>query len=275
MDEMKLITPEELGKRIETAREQFQKEQRKKGIVIKSRKAFCEGYPLHEGAKEQKEINPNTLKDWESGYRYPPMDAIEHLRQLFGYDYNTFLTVKPPKNGDVARTQATMDIVNATGLSEEGVSVVAGADPYETRFFEMLMLDTNISKMVWEYRQCYKQVQRYAYYMENHEIAQAFETVYRTYGVEVTGALKDFKRRLSALKMADLPIEEKGFAENLLNAFYSERMLAGREHDIATEIHNLIPKFIAESEDIAEREIKQADKTSTAITGKPYPKEYR
>lgn len=92
-----MIEKEELGNKIQENRGK------------ESRKKFSERTGIPE----------DSLKAWERGINYPSLQNCELLKDEFGYDWNTFLSV--PYEKEVAKTQQDADVCKLTGLSETAI----------------------------------------------------------------------------------------------------------------------------------------------------------
>lgn len=256
VETIKLLSKEDLGQKIAAARGKM------------SQKRICECTELKEG----------TLKDWEVGKRYPNIEDTAYLCNLFGYDLETFLTV--PLEKETARTRPATAVALATGLSREGVNAIMGADRYVTKFVDLLVTKTEITNKIWEYRQCYLQVQRYDYFLENEGLRAVFQEVYALAGVNITDSFEEFKKQLFMKREKplnlppDLPQDDESL-KTILNAFYAERLMNSREKDIETELFDVLHRFIEKSEEVAEQEIKRQNRNTAAAGIQPYPKEWK
>lgn len=253
-----MVTQKELGARIKAVRRAGKE----------SRKAFC----------ERTKLNEHTLKYWENGGGYPDLLSMDILCKAFGYDYNTLLQ-SPYQEGE-QRTQQYAELAEQTKLSEEGITAIRGSDPYAIAFFESLMLSEEMGRLVWEYRQCYLQVQRYAYFLENEGLRAVFQEVYALAGVNITDSFEEFKKRLFMKREKplnlppDLPQDDESL-KTILNAFYAERLMNSREKDIETELFDILHRFIEKSEEVAQQELERQNRQAIEITGKPYPEEWK
>lgn len=252
-----MVTQKELGVRIKAVRRAGKE----------SRKAFC----------ERTKLNEHTLKYWENGGGYPDLLSIDKLCKEFGYDYNTFLQ-SPYEEGE-HRTQEYAELAEQTNLTNEGIQAIKGQDPYVIGFFESLLLsnEMKMNRLVWEYRQCYLTTQKYARFLKNEGLQAVFREVYAIQGVSVADSFEEWKKRLfpksGASPVPDAPKDEETL-KAILNAFYAEKLLIGREREIEQELFSILQDYIKRSMSIDQKEREKADKAIRAAGVPPYPKDF-
>lgn len=225
------------------------------------------------------DISENTLaKVLYKQKAYPTLETLAPIVENLGYDWNVFLGTS--YQAGEQRTQQYAELAEQSHLSEEGVTAIKGSDPYIIAFFESLLLNEEMNKLVWEYRQCYLQVQRYADFLRNEGLRAVFREVYTLAGVNITDSFAEFKTALfkereKPLNLPpDLPQEDESL-KAILNAFYAVRLLNSREKDIETELFDVLHRFIEKSEEVAKQELERQNRQAIEITGKPYPEEWK
>lgn len=254
-----LIGTKELGERIRSCRGK------------ESREKFCDRI----NREYQSGLSVNTLKQWEKGEYYPQLPNVEILCKSFGYDFNTFLTT-PYEEGE-QRTQEYAELAEQTDLTEEGINAIKGQDPYVIGFFESLLLSNEMNRLVWEYRQCYLTTQRYAEFLKNEGLQAVFGEVYAIQGVSVADSFEEWKKLLfpksGASPVPDVPKDEETL-KAILNAFYAEKLLIGREREIEQELFSILQDYIKRSMSIEQKVREKADKATRAAGVPPYPNDF-